>query len=345
MNNESIRVGVIGAGTNTVTHHIPKLQAIDGVEVISVCNRSRESSERVAKQFGIPKVYENWVELVEADDTDAIVIGTWPYMHCTLVLAALSSGKHVMTEARMAMNADEAFIMKSAAQEHPELVAQVVPSPMTLWADKTIQRHIANGYVGDILSVEVRASGNAFLDKDSALTWRQDYDLSGLNIMSMGIWYEAMLRWVGEATSVMAQGKTFVKMRHDPKTNHMRAARVPEHIDVIMDLACGGQATLMVSSVQGLGGANEASIYGSEGTLRISGNTLLGGRRGDDELQEIAIPDTEKGGWRVEEEFVGAIRGEEPITHTTFETGVKYMEFTEAVNRSMSEGKAIAIPL
>ena len=345
MSNDTIRVGVVGAGTNTVAQHIPNLQAIDGVEVVSVCNRSRESSERVAQQFGIPTVYDNWAELIEAEDTDAIVIGTWPYMHCTLVLAALAAGKHVMTEARMAMNAEEAYIMRTAAQEHPELISQIVPSPMTLWADKTIQRHIANGYVGDILSVEIRASGDAFIDKDSPMHWRQDYDLSGLNIMGMGIWYEAMIRWVGEAVRVMAQGKTFVKMRHNPATNHMKVARVPEHIDIIMDLACGAQGYMMISAVQGFGGANDASIYGSEGTLRISGNTLYGGRRGDSELQEIVIPDTERGGWRVEEEFVGAIRGEEPITHTTFDAGVKYMEFTEAVNRSMADGKAVTIPL
>ncbi len=70
MTNEIIRVGIVGAGANTVNHHIPGLQAIDGVEVISVCNRSRESSERVATQFGVPTVYEDWHTLVAAPDTD-----------------------------------------------------------------------------------------------------------------------------------------------------------------------------------------------------------------------------------------------------------------------------------
>ena len=68
--------------------HIPKLQAIEGVKIVSVCNRSRASSARVAKQFGIPKTYETWTELIEADDTDAIVVGTWPYLHCATSLAA-----------------------------------------------------------------------------------------------------------------------------------------------------------------------------------------------------------------------------------------------------------------
>ena len=41
MSEEAIRVGVIGAGENTTWRHIPGLQAIDGVEIVGVCNRSR----------------------------------------------------------------------------------------------------------------------------------------------------------------------------------------------------------------------------------------------------------------------------------------------------------------
>ena len=68
-------------------------------------------------------------------------------------------------------------------------------------------------------------------------------------------------------------------------------------------------------------------------------------KKDDTELTEIDIPDSEAGEWRVEEEFVNAIRGEEVITHTDFETGVKYMEFTEAVTLSMQSGTAITLPL
>ncbi|MDA1330767.1 MAG: Gfo/Idh/MocA family oxidoreductase, partial [Chloroflexi bacterium] len=59
-----IRIGIVGAGRNTIDQHIPGLQAIDGVEIASVCNRSRASSELVAQQFGIPTIYESWAELI-----------------------------------------------------------------------------------------------------------------------------------------------------------------------------------------------------------------------------------------------------------------------------------------
>src|SRR2546430_16383139 len=96
MSSAPIRVGIVGAGNNTRVRHIPGLQAIEGVEIVSVCNRSRESSQRVANTFHIPKVYEDWRELVGAYDTNVLVIGTWPYMHFAVTCAALEAGKYVI---------------------------------------------------------------------------------------------------------------------------------------------------------------------------------------------------------------------------------------------------------
>ena len=344
MSDETIRIGVVGAGANTTKFHIPGLQAIAGVEVTSVCNRSYESSKRVADQFNIPTIYEHWSQLIEASDTNAIVIGTWPYTHCEMTLAALQAGKHVLCEARMAMNAFQAQAMLEASRERPGLITQLVPAPHTLKVDNTIKRMIAEGFLGNLLALEVRHYGN-FIEPDAPLHWRQDVDLSGLNIMTMGIFYEAVMRWVGNARKVMAMGKTFVKMRKDPQTGLQRAVQVPEHLDVLADMVCGAQARFGISNVTGLQPAFEILLFGSQGTLKFVDDQLLGGRRSDPSLSEIPIPPGEEGGWRVEEEFISAIRGNERITHTSFEDGVKYMEFTEAVNLSLRDEQAITLPL
>jgi len=343
MANETIRVGVVGAGANTVLRHIPGLQAIKGVEVVSVCNRSRTSSEKVAEKFGITQVYDHWRELIEANDTDAIVIGTWPYMHCPMTLAALDVGKHVLCEARMAMNLAEAQAMFDAARSRPDLVAQLVPSPMTLRVDQTVQRLIAEGYLGDIYMVELRES-NVFGDDSGELNWRQDVDLSGLNVMSLGIWYEAIMRWVGVAKSVMAMGKTFVKMRRRAD-GVMAAVSIPDHIDVMAEMACGAQGHVQVSAVAERLEGNGIYLCGSKGTLRIMGDRLYGRQRGEKELKEIEIRSEEAGYWRVEEEFVNAIRSEEPVKLTTFADGVKYMAFTQAVAESMATDREVAVTL
>jgi len=346
MRNE-IQVGLIGAGANSKRHHIPKLQAIGGVGIVGVCNRSRQSGDQVADEFSIPQVYNDWVEMVNDDAIDAIVIGTWPYMHCPATCGALEAGKHVMTEARMAMNAAEAHQMLKASLARPDLVAQIVPSPMTLRFDRTIRRLLDEGYIGDLRVVDIDGSAGAFPDPQATMSWRQDAGLSGLNIMSMGIWYEAMARWVGHAAKVSATTQVFTDTRKDQEGN-ARRIEVPDHVDILAELPGGARAHLRFSDTTAFSPAcDTAHIYGSDGVLKLdlNVNELFGARRGDDSMSKIPIPDTEAQDWRVEEEFVGAIRGQEQIRLTTFEEGVWYMEFTEAVSRSAKSGQAVTLPL
>ena len=179
------------------------------------------------------------------------------------------------------------------------------------------------------------------------LTLGQNRDLSGYNILAMGIWYEAMMRWVGPASKVVAMTKVWVQQRTDEKGD-THVIRVPDHADILCEMACGAQVHMRFSTVTGLAPGSEVWLFGSQGTLRLEGPpslTLYGARRGDSHLQEIPIPSEKQGKWRVEEEFINAIRGKEEVTRTPFEVGVQYMEFTEAVTRSAQTGKAICLPL
>lgn len=341
--NQLIRIGIVGAGANTRARHIPGLRAQEGVDIVCVANRSRASSEKAARELGIPQTAEDWRALVEAPEIDAVVIGTWPNLHCPVTLAALAAGKHVLTEARLAMDAGEARQMAHAAQANPRLITQVVPAPFTLGVDRTVQRLLREGFVGRPLTLDVRVADGRFFDPAAPLGWRQDADLSGVNVMSLGIWYECVMRWVGEALAVTAKGRTFVTQRVDA-SGRLRAVRVPDHVVVLADMACGAQASFSVSAVAGLQPASEIVLCGTDGTLRFADGVLYGVRRGDAALQPIPIPAEEAEGWRVEEEFINAIRGLEVVTHTTFADGVKYMAFTEAVARSIAERREVGLP-
>ena len=345
---DPIRIGVVGAGANTRKFHIPNLQKIAGVEIVAVVNRSRASSERAAKEFNIPRVHESWQDLVNDKGLDAVVIGTWPYMHCPITLAALAAGKHVLTEARLAMNAAEARQMLAASRAQPTLVTQVVPGPTTFAVDPTVMSLLADGYIGDLQAIDLRVP-TGWLDRKAPLHWRMNRDYSGVNIMSMGIWYECLSRWVGPATAVMARTRTAVPYRHDEERGERRPVSVPDHVEVLADLANGAIARMHWGSVAGFMPGPECWVFGSEGTLRLEMRgrdcVLWGGRRDDKEMKQIPIAADKIYGWRVEEEFIGAIRGEEPIRRTSFLDAVSYMEFTEAVHISSREGRRVPLPL
>ena len=162
----------------------------------------------------------------------------------------------------------------------------------------------------------------------------------------MGIWYETMMRWVGAARRVTAMTKIAVPRRKD-ESGAWHDVKVPDHVDILATLGSGAVAHFRFSSLTAFAPGPEAWIFGSEGTLRIEpeAKRLSGGRRGDKALAEITIPAEQRIGWRVEEEFVNAIRGREKISHTTFEDGVRYMEFTDAVAKSAASGQSVEVAI
>jgi predicted dehydrogenase len=349
MIDDTIRVGVVGAGGNTKKFHIPGLQTQKGVEVVAVANRSLTSAQKVADEFGIESARHNWEEVVYDDGIDAICIGTWPYMHAPITIAALEAGKHVLCEARMAMTSAQAHAMLEVSQMNPALVAQIVPAPLTFKVDRIIAELIADGFIGDLITLDARvALGSDFPAWASPVHWRQQREFSGNNIMTMGIFYEGFLRWVGPAKSVQGQGQSVVK--HRKNADGVREAMtIPDHIDLLCELEQGGQMRLGLTSVCGHLPAIDINICGTDGTLRVTMEDgdlkLYGATRSARKMTEIRVPKKKQLQWRVEEEFVNAIRGTESVRFTNFETGVQYMEWTDAVSAALRTGQKIHLPL
>ncbi len=342
---EVVRVGLIGAGANVQDVQIPGFRRQAGVEILAVANRSLASSQRVADEFGIPRAYAHWGELLDDGDVDAVLIGTWPYMHRTLTLEALAHGKHVLCQARMANDAAEAREMLDASLRHPDLICQLVPTSTSYVIDNVLKRLIGEGFLGELLSVEVQRVGGSFPDYEGELDWRRDAEFSGYNALNLGSTYESLMRWVGRGTRVMAMAKTHVAFRRDafgqPKSVH-----IPDHYGILYELPNGAQVHMRMSETTGLAAGSQTWLHGSEGTIHVDARQrILAGRRGDSALTEVPNPPEGRASNRVEEEFVNAIRGVEEVTQLPFESGVHYMEWTEAVQRSAKTGEAVHLPL
>lgn len=338
-----VRIGIVGAGKNTRVMHLPGFQAIEGVSVEIVCNRSEESSRKVADDFGIGRIAGDWQELVADPEIDAVMIGTWPYLHAEVTIAALQAGKHVLTEARMARNLAEAKSMLTASREHPDLVAQIVPAPMSLDFDAVVIKMLDESELGSLREVCITNSGAQYASSAAPLTWRQDYELSGVNVMAMGIYYEIIRRWLGvDPETILARGNVFTRNRSSAEGGDPVAVRIPESLTVLGDYADGGRLIGHFSGVESGKPRNEVRLNGSKGSLRIdfSDKTLHHSNTGQTDESEVEIPEAVRRGWRVESDFVDSIRNGTPVRLTNFEDGIRYMAFTEAVAKSIEANGA-----
>ena len=328
-----LRIGFVGAGENTRKRHLPGFQAIAGVELTVVANRTAASSEKVARDFGIARIASDWREVVSAPDVDAVCIGTWPYLHAEITIAALRAGKHVLTEARMARNVVEAEAMLAESQRSPQWVAQIVPAPMSLAFDTLVQSLIGNGELGELREVCVTHTGGQFCSASAPLSWRQDAGLSGVNQLTLGIYYEMLLRWWDEEARVLAaDAGIFTVERIDSEGKVLRKVTVPDSVSVLGRYPSGARLVFHCSGVEGGVPRNEIRLNGSKASLRVDFSaqilslTPVGGS-----TRNLEVPARADGGWRVEADFVDSIRTGAPVRLTDFATGVRYMRFTEDV--------------
>jgi len=344
----TLRIGIVGLGANTRLRHVPGLRGCEQVEIVSVCNRRPASTAEAAREFGIRKTYEHWQDLVADPDIDAVVVGAWPFLHAPVTIAALAAGKHVLTEARMAMNADEARQMLVASRARADLVAQIVPSPFGLKSGRTVQRLLDEGTVGELREVVVIGTNDAFAESSTPLHWRQVAALSGLNMLTLGILHETLIRWAPDPVRVLAQVAAFTPERIDAASGLRRRVGTPDSVQVLAQLEGGARALYHFSGVTRFGPGNQIHFYGSDGTIKVEltpDERVYAARRGDAALREIELPVAEQGSWRVEADFVDSIRLGKPVELTDFATGLRYMEFTEAVARSATAGVAVDLPL
>ena len=346
MSTDTLRIGFIGAGGICRSRHLPGLAAIDNVEVAVVSNRSRESSERVAREFGIPEIEEDWHQVIAREDLDIIFIGTWPYMHRELSIAALQAGKHCFCQARMCMNVAEAKEMLAAARAHPDLVNMICPVPFQL---EQYIRDMVRSALGQLTSVELSVVSGANLDR-SSVHWRERTDYSGNQIMSMGIFAETLNGLVGPYESLTAHLSTPIAEKTD-ETGRSVAINVPQVVAISGTLASGA---LIVEHHSGVtadssGRSSSITVRGTEGTIRYDLQTTLELARRGESLRQVDVPDEKRTVWSVESDFIAAVRAaragapsEDRPVRPDFEEGLLYMRKVEAVHVSAATGRAVA---
>ena len=328
---ENVRVGIIGAGSVAQGRHIPRLKNVPGVQVTHAWSRTPETAQRAAAQFDIPVVVDDWREIVDSPDVDAVVVATPPLLHLPATIAALDAGKHVLCQARMARNLAEARRMCEAARA-TDLVTTLYPPLPGLTGDRLVRRLVQQeGYVGEVTEVRVTK-----LDKPAVALppWSNDPEVVGVNAMILGILAEVTNRWVGPAASVSASVRS-----------HEGGGPVPDSVSVSAELESGGTMSYHLSSQARFGPGGWIEIYGTHGALvyKLFAEEIMGAGDGDEALGPLEVPADEVRTQTTDAEFIAAIRDGTPVS-PDFEEGLRYMEFCEAVAQSAMSGQRIPMP-
>ncbi|MEO6054992.1 MAG: Gfo/Idh/MocA family oxidoreductase, partial [Chthoniobacterales bacterium] len=294
---EPLRIGIVGAGGIVRERHLPGLQPLGAVEVRAVANSTIDSALRFCKA-NVPaaEAVADWHDLVKRDDIDIVWIGATPQLHAPVTLAALTAGKHVFTQARMATNLEEARTMLAAAKARPDLVTMICPAPHGLRSGAYFKKLLDEETIGSVRMVRLQSLNGTFLDPRLPAHWRQRKEISGLNIMTLGIHIEVLQRWFGGIASVQAEGKAFVTLRNDYRVE------VPDILNVLAEFENGAQGILEFSSVHSGDPVEAMEVIGSKGILRYdyAKDSIELQRKGDPKWQVLESPKELLRDWQVE---------------------------------------------
>ncbi len=185
----------------------------------------------------------NWPELLALPDIDIIWIGTPPVMHSAVTVSALEAGKHVFCQARMSMDLVEAEEMLAASKRYPELVTMLCPPPMGMRADLLVKKLLAEDYIGRPHHVRLQSFSSNYLDPGAPPHWRQRIEISGLNILTLGIYVEVLQRWLGDINGVFARGKIIHPIRQGYEVI------IPDLLTVLCAFDNGAEGVLEFSGI------------------------------------------------------------------------------------------------
>jgi predicted dehydrogenase len=341
---DKLRVGIIGAGSYTVNRMLPGFLKAPNCQVTAVANRRRENAEKVAAQFGIPRVADDWRQVLAGDDVDAVLIGTPPSSHREIVLAAFEAGKHVFCQTRISTTADEAREMEAAAEVAGQrgVRAMLVPPGPFYRGRRFVEHLVKSGYLGRVTHVQAFNQNGSMAGPATPLSaGRNELELYGkYNAAQLGLTYDVMVPWTGHATRVLGQRATFVAERPATPGGPMTRAPYPEEVTVLSETESGAVVMNLLNWAARFS-ESRIELYGDQGTVvyKQRGDVILGAREGDEGLQELMIPPEHDSPWLVEEQFVRLARGELEEPSFSFRDGVRNMEYLEAAYNSAMEGR------
>lgn len=141
-----MKVGIIGANWSLKVHGAA-WKMFPGVEVAAVCTAHRETAERAAAEYGVPRAYWNTRDLAADPDVDIIDVGSRPAFRPPMVMDALRGGKHVYNAlpfaTTMAEATEQAFLARSAG-----LIGVVDAQFRWVPAAMQMKRMIDDGFIG-----------------------------------------------------------------------------------------------------------------------------------------------------------------------------------------------------
>lgn len=361
---EPLRVGLVGADASGrgwgPMVHIPAIRAVEHLELAAVCTSRPESAAAAADAYGV-NGFHDVKDLAAQPDIDLIAVVVRVPAHHDVVMPVLEAGKHVFCEWPLGASLAEAQEMAALARAKRVITAVGLQGRQDPALTYIKELH-EEGWLGDVLVVDMRMFGGGVGRSDSASAWMGDAK-NGANLLTIvtGHSLHYLSHSFGPLTEVSASVSTQVPRWHLADTGETIDVDAPDNVAFTGTLAGGGRVSVHLASVPFNASGWRMAVYGTEGTLVATTDGLpqitpstLEGARGDEPLDQLPIPDRLTSAAvpngpagniaRAYARIAAAIREGEPF-EPGFDDALELHKLLDALQRSSDSGRAVKLDL
>ena len=252
------RIGLIGAG-GIASSHLDAYRAA-GWEVAAICNRTVAKAAARAAEYFPGAVVTNRVEEVLSDPSiDVVDVTLHPAERFAVMEAALTAGKHVLSQKPFVLDLDEGEKLVQLAELRKLKLAVNQNgrwSPHMAWMREAVRR----GLIGDVIGAHVAVHWNHGWIAGTAFESEPDLIL-----------YDFGIHWFDFIASIA--GPSVESVFATVASASGQSAKVPLLGQALVRLK-GGQASLVFDGSTPFGAQDTTYIAGTSGSLRSEGPDL-----------------------------------------------------------------------
>ena len=178
-------------GCGVIANQLAQAFAANGRKLYSVANRTHEKAVAFAEKYGIAKVYDQIDDVFSDENVDIIYISTPHNTHISYLRKALRTGKHVLCEKSITLNAEELEEAVRLAEEHHVVLAEA----MTIFhmpIYKELRSRMDAGDFGELRLLQMNFGSYKEYDMKNRFFNR---NLAGGALLDIGVYALSFLRW------------------------------------------------------------------------------------------------------------------------------------------------------
>ena len=345
---DKVRMATIGVG-GMGTGHCTRMQEIDEVELVAVCDMDPEIAEAKGKEFGVP-YYTDYKKCIKASGAEAVTIATPHFAHPPVAIYAMRQGLHVLSEKPIAATISQADKMVRTARKTRRLFTVMFQrrfSPSVIAAMEIVKKK----QLGRIYRTCLIATGFRSMAYYNSAHWRATWmgEGGGVLVNQAPHPIDVFCELGGMPSKVLARCRSRI---HD--------IEVEDEAQAMLTYSNGATGYMIVSTSEAPA-TSLIEICGEQGKLTLKGNDLSfvtvpdgvkrycdkatqmwGSPKGDP--QEVKLVDQPSHHGAVIRNLALAIRKVEPL-HIDGAVGCMSIELANAIIMSSELSEEVKLPI